>query len=57
MITISFKAPSDFNATVSETTMVIENEDATRDELMHAFQQFLSGIGYVFTVEELDEFS
>ena len=57
MITISFKAPKGFNVTVSETTMVIENEDATRDELMHAFQQFLSGIGYVFTVEELDEFS
>lgn len=41
---------------VDEVTMVLGDEDANRDELMRAFQQFLSGIGYVFSVEELGEY-
>ena len=37
-------------------TMMIADEDANRDDLMRAFQQFLSGIGYVFSTEELGEY-
>ena len=57
MITISYK-PVQYKekATVDELTMMIANEDANRDDLMRAFQQFLSGIGYVFSVEELGEY-
>ena len=57
MITISYK-PIQYKekATVDELTMMIADEDANRDDLMRAFQQFLSGIGYVFSVEELGEY-
>lgn len=57
MITISYK-PVQYKekATVDELTMMIANEDANRDDLMRAFQQFLSGIGYVFSTEELGEY-
>ena len=57
MITISYK-PVQYKekATVDELTMMIADEDANRDDLMRAFQQFLSGIGYVFSVEELGEY-
>ena len=57
MITISYK-PVKYRekSTVEELTMTIADEDANRDELMRAFQQFLSGVGYVFTVEELGEY-
>ncbi len=57
MITISYK-PVQYKekATVDELTMMIADEDANRDDLMRAFQQFLSGIGYVFSTEELGEY-
>ena len=58
MITINFK-PVQYREeknTIDELTMTIADEDANRDDLMRAFQQFLSGIGYVFSDEELREY-
>jgi len=57
MITINFK-PVQYRekSTVDELTMTLADEDANRDDLMRAFQQFLSGIGYVFSTEELGEY-
>lgn len=57
MITINYK-PVHYRdqSTVDELTMTIADEDASRDDLMRAFQQFLSGLGYVFSVEELGEY-
>ena len=56
MITINFKCVKNTEDPVQELTMVLDGEDTNRDELMRAFQQFLSGIGYVFSVEELGEY-
>ena len=57
MITISYKSKSILEeATIEELVMTVNDEDANRDDLMRAFQQFLSGIGYVFTDEELGEY-
>ena len=57
MITITYK-PVHYRdqSTVDELIMKIADEDASSDDLMRAFQQFLSGIGYVFTIEELGEY-
>ena len=56
MITINFKSVKNTKDPVQELTMILDGEDTTRDELMRAFQQFLSGIGYVFSIEELGEY-
>lgn len=57
MITISYTPIANGKYTaVEKLTMKIESEDATKYQVMQAFQQFLSGIGYVFTVEELAEY-
>lgn len=57
MITVSYTPIKNAEYTAVETlTMKIESEDATKDQVMQAFQQFLSGVGYVFTVEELGEY-
>ena len=56
MITINFKCVKNTEDPVQELTMVLDGEDTNRDELMRAFQQFLSGIGYVFPDEELMEY-
>tara|TARA_B100001939_G_scaffold275660_1_gene243728 strand:- start:95 stop:268 length:174 start_codon:yes stop_codon:yes gene_type:complete len=56
MITINFKSVKNTKDPVQELTMILDGEDTTRDELMRAFQQFLSGIGYVFPIEELGEY-
>lgn len=57
MITITYK-PVHYRdqSTGGELTMTIIDEDASRDDLMRAFQEFLSGLGYVFSVEELGEY-
>jgi hypothetical protein len=57
MITINYTTIKNEKYTaVEKLRMEIDSEDATRDQLMQAFQQFLSGIGYVFTDEELGEY-
>jgi hypothetical protein len=57
MITVSYTTIKNEKYTaVEKLRMEIGSEDATKDQLMQAFQQFLSGIGYVFTVEELGEY-
>ena len=57
MITISYTPIKNAKYTaVEKLTMEIESEDATKDQVMQAFQQFLSGVGYVFTIEELAEY-
>ena len=57
MITISYKPLKNAEYTaVEKLTMEIDAEDATKDQVMQAFQQFLSGVGYVFTIEELGEY-
>ena len=57
MITISYKPLKNAEYTaVEKLTMEIEAEDATKEQVMQAFQQFLCGVGYVFTVEELAEY-
>ena len=54
MITISYKSKSILEeATIEELIMTVNDEDANRDDLMRAFQQFLSGIGFVFPAKEL----
>ena len=57
MITVSYTPIKNAEYTaVEKLTMEIEAEDATKDQVMQAFQQFLSGVGYVFSVEELSEY-
>jgi len=58
LITISYKQMDRGldRGPVDEVTMVLGDEDANRDALMRSFQQFLQGIGYVFSVEELGEY-
>ena len=57
MITISYTPIKNAKYTaVEKLTMEIEAEDATKDQVMQAFQQFLCGVGYVFTIEELAEY-
>lgn len=59
MITISYKSKSILTsftleeATIEELIMTVNDEGANRDDLMRAFQQFLSGIGFVFPAKEL----
>jgi len=54
MITISYKSKSILEeATIEELIMTVNDEDANRDDLMRAFQQFLSGMGFVFPAKEL----
>ena len=57
MITISYKSKSILEeATIEELIMTVNDEDANRDDLMRAFQQFLSGIGFVFPAKELKRY-
>lgn len=57
MITLTYKPQAHARYTaVEEVTMVIQ-EEASKDEAMRAFQQFLCGIGYIFTIEELNEYT
>jgi len=56
MITINFKSVKNTKDPVQDLTMILDGEDTNRDDLMRAFQQFLSGIGYVFPDEELGEY-
>ena len=57
MITVSYTPIKHAKYTaVEKLTMKIESEDATKEQVMQAFQQFLSGVGYVFTIEELGEY-
>ena len=57
MITISYKSKSILEeATIEELIMTVNDEDANRDDLMRAFQQFLSGMGFVFPAKELKRY-
>ena len=57
MITISYKSKSILEeATIEELIMTVNDEDANRDDLMRAFQQFLSGMGSVFPAKELKRY-
>lgn len=58
MITLTYKPQAHPKYTVvEELTMVIHEEGASKDEAMRAFQHFLCGAGYVFTIEELEEYT
>jgi len=57
MITIEYEPQKHAKYTAVEKLTMVINEESSKNEAMRAFQQFLCGVGYVFTIEELDEYT